>query len=352
VIPRGTNTLSKGRWPEPFCVVSGCEAIVSDVEGNEFLDWTASLGPVILGYGHPAVNEAIQQQLEYGIVFPSPLPLEAEVAERIIDLCPGVEAVRLGKTGSDAVAAAVRCARAYTGNDLVLCDVGYHGWHDWFAMHLPYKRGIPDQYRNWSWRWSGKLQPAWLDRSAALVIEPDRYSIDDLAEIQLTANYYGCLVIWDEVVCGFRAAPGGWREVTGLQPDLSCYGKAIANGMPVSAVGGSWEVMAPFQQGMWSTTHGGETLSLAAAKATLDVIGDGTVLKAINKRGELIAEGLGVSCAYGARVHVDLTDEQIRKLMDRGVLTNGDLFGMAAHTNDHALYTVQSINDVTRTVEP
>lgn len=297
---------------------------------------------MILGYNHPGVNRAIADQLERGIVFPSPHPLETEVAERIVALCPGVEAVRLGKTGSDAVAAAVRCARAFTGRQLVLADVGYHGWHDWFATLLPYREGLIDAQEEWNWRWNGKLG-FWLHEAAALVIEPDKYSKTELEEIIDYCGYHGTLVIFDEVICGFRMAPGGAREVYGVQPDLSCYGKAIANGMPVSAVGGSWEVMKIFDAGFWSTTHGGECLSLAAAVATLDLIGDGQILKEINERGRHMAEWLGIPYSYGARLHIDLTEDQQRGLMKHGILTNGDFFGMAAHDWDHVNLAMQAM---------
>ncbi len=303
---------------------------------------------MILGYKHPAVVDALHDYMLDGLlVSPTPHPLEAKVAERIIALCPGVEAVRLGKTGSDAVAAAVRCARAFTGRQLVLADVGYHGWHDWFAVHLPYHDGIIEAQEEWNWRWNGKLG-FWLHEAAALVLEPDKYSKEQLEEIVDYCAYHGTLVIFDEVICGFRMAPGGAREFYGVQPDLSCYGKAMANGMAVSAVGGSWEVMKTFEHGFWSTTHGGECLSLAAAVATLDILGDGHTLKEINLRGERMAESLGVDCSYGARLHVDLTPDQQRRLMERGILTNGDLFGMSAHTEEHALWTVQSLKDVLR----
>ncbi len=335
-----------------MCVTSGRGAVLTDVEGRQWLDWTASLGPVILGYNHPAVNEAIKEQLERGIVFPTPHPLEAEVAERIVALCPGVEAVRLGKTGSDTVAAAVRAARAYTGRQLVLSDVGYHGWHDWFAVHLPYHEGLIDAQEEWSWRWNGKLG-FWLHEAAALVLEPDKYSREQLEEIIDYCAYHGTLVIFDEVICGFRMAPGGAREFYGVRPDLSCYGKAMANGMPVSAVAGGWDVMRVFDNGFWSTTHGGECLSLAAAKATLDILGDGTVLKEINARGEHMAQymalhGAPVTYRYGARLHWDLTEDQQRKFMSHGILTNGDFFGQASHTWDQIGWTVQTTMDVLR----
>ncbi len=306
---------------------------------------------MVLGYNHPKVNEAISEQLSTGLVVsPTPHPLETEVAERIIALCPGVEAVRLGKTGSDAVAAAVRCARAFTGRQLVLADVGYHGWHDWFSCLLPFHDGIIDAQEEWNWRWNGKLG-FWLHEAAALVLEPDKYSKEQLEEIIDYCAYFGTLVIFDEVICGFRMAPGGAREFYGLQPDLSCYGKAMANGMPVSAVGGSWDVMKTFDKGFWSTSHGGECLSLAAAVATLDEIGDGQILKEINARGEHMAtymrkHGAEVTCSYGARVHWDITEDQQRGLMKHGILSNGDWFGMDSHDFDHVNLTLQAIRAV------
>lgn len=335
VIPLGSNTLSKQslRWPGgPSFLESAAGAYVTDTEGNEWLDWSCSLGPGILGYAHPEVTLAMAAQLR-NPVLPLCHPLEVEVAERITQMCPGVEAVRLGKTGSDAVAAAVRCARAFTGRDLALVDGNYHGWHDWCSEGP----GIPPQ-RTGIFRGHGDLYDA-----ACLVVEPDRFSSTELRVLRDRCSASGTLLIFDEVVCGFRIAPGGARELFGVHPDLSCYGKSIANGMAVSAVGGSWEVMSTFNAGFWSTTHGGETLSLAAARTTMDLLRDGSVIAEIRDRGQRLRSDL---LKLGAPVWGDPShlvwsfespthQEHVQRgFASEGILTNGHFFGMDPHTDD------------------
>src|SRR4051794_13516310 len=147
VIPLGTQTLSKSptqfvQGVLPIFLKRAKGAHVWDVDGNEWIDYPMALGPILLGYAEPLVDDAVREQLRDGITFTLMHPLEVEVAERIVALCPGVEAVRFGKSGSDAVSAAVRAARAVTGRDLVLVT-GYHGWHDWYIGSTTRNRGVP-----------------------------------------------------------------------------------------------------------------------------------------------------------------------------------------------------------------
>ncbi|HOT81036.1 MAG TPA: aminotransferase class III-fold pyridoxal phosphate-dependent enzyme, partial [Microthrixaceae bacterium] len=147
VIPLGTQTLSKSptqfvQGASPIFLEHGRGAHVWDVDGNEFIDYPMALGPVILGYAEPVVNRAIERQLADGITFTLMHPLEVEVAERIVAMCPGVEAVRFAKTGSDAVSAAVRAARALTSRDAVAV-AGHHGWHDWYVGTTTRDLGVP-----------------------------------------------------------------------------------------------------------------------------------------------------------------------------------------------------------------
>lgn len=368
VIPCGTQTLSKGptqfvQGVSPIYLQRGRGAHVWDVDGNEFVDYPMGLGPVILGYAEPAVDDAIRRQLEDGITFTLMHPLEVEVAERIARLCPGVEAVRFGKSGSDALSAAVRAARAYTGRSHVLAG-GYHGWHDWYVGSTTRNRGVPAEVSaltsTFAFNDLGSLAAA-LDAHrgavAAVVLEPSGLDTPDdgfLQGVVDLARAHGAVSIFDEVITGFRLAPGGARQRYGVIPDLSCYGKALGNGMPISAVAGSWEVMGVFEDVFFSMTHGGETLSLAAARAVLDALADGSVLAGIHELGTRMLTGLQELVAahdVGARVRIGGeparsivafggTDHLVVRswvqqcLIQHGCLFNGSMFICARHTAD------------------
>lgn len=280
VIPGGSQTLSKApsQWVQsaPKFIERGEDAWVWDVDGNRYLDLPMALAPVILGYRYSAVDEAIREQLDNGIAFSLPHRLEVEVAERLVEMIPGAEQVRFAKNGSDATAAAVRLARIFTGREHVICT-GYHGQQDWFMASSQFRKGIPyDQQR--------LIRPIALSdldllesemrhRVACIILEPANACVptaEHLQEIIDIAHRYGALVIFDEVITGFRLAPGGAQEHFGVQADLACFGKALGNGMPISAITGRTEIMEHI--GFLSYTHAGETLSLAAAKATLDTL--------------------------------------------------------------------------------
>jgi len=365
VIPLATQTLSKStsQWMQgvaPVYLERGVGSHVWDVDGNEWIDYPMALGPVLLGYAEPAVDEAIRRQLVDGITFTLCHPLEVEVAERIVELCPGVEAVRFAKSGSDAVSAAVRAARAATGRDhVIVC--GYHGWHDWYIGSTTRDRGVPAAVQALTLAAPfGDL--AALDEMlarhavAAVVVEPagattppDGY-LQGLIDL---AAEHGAISVFDEVITGFRLAPGGARERYGVVPDLSCYGKALGNGMPISAVAGHWSVMREFEEVFFSGTHGGEALSLAAARAVLDTIADGTVLAGIRARGERMLKGIETAIdrhGVGHRVTVggeperavlgvlgpepDVVRSWLQQcLLEEGCLFNGSMFICARHTD-------------------
>ena len=363
-IPLATQTLSKAasQWLQgvaPSFLVRGRGAHVWDVDGNEWVDYPMALGPVLLGYAHDAVDEAIRRQLADGITFTLCHPLEVEVAERIIDMCPGVEAVRFGKTGSDALSAAVRVARAATGRDHVLV-AGYHGWHDWYIGTTTRDLGVPKAVSALT-----TVVPfgdlAALDEAlratpvAAVVLEPAGAGTPPegyLAGVVAACAQHGAISVFDEVITGFRLAPGGARQRYGVEPDLSCYGKALGNGMPISAVGGSWAVMRQMEEVFFSGTHGGEALSLAAARAVLDTIADGSVLAGIRSHGERLRDGIvALLDEHGAGAAVAVGGEPERSvvmargpdpdvgrswiqqcLLDEGCLFNGSMFICAAHT--------------------
>ena len=368
VIPLGTQTLSKSptqfvQGVLPIFLERGAGAHVWDVDGNEYIDYPMALGPIILGYAEPAVDDAVRAQLADGVVFTLMHPLEVEVAERIVAMCPGVEAVRFGKSGSDSLSAAVRAARAYTGRDVVLVG-GYHGWHDWYIGSTTRDRGVPAAVKALTAAFPygdrealEEVLDAHAERVAAVMLEPSGATVPDpgyLEAVVEAAHRHGALCIFDEIITGFRLAPGGAIERYGVIPDLVCYGKALGNGMPISAVGGRWEVMSVFDEIFYSGTHGGETLSLAAARVVLDTLADGTVLAEIERRGRRMLDGLTDLVArnkVGDRVVVGgepqrsvVTfpddDQQVVKswvqqvLAQHGVLFNGSMFICARHSDD------------------
>jgi glutamate-1-semialdehyde 2,1-aminomutase/spore coat polysaccharide biosynthesis protein SpsF len=376
VIPLGTQTFSKSptqfvQGVSPIFIERGQGAHLWDVDGNEFIDYPMALGPILLGYCEPAIDEAIERQLRHGITFTLMHPLEVEVAERIAALVPGVEAVRFGKTGSDALSAAVRAARAYTGRDRVIV-AGYHGWHDWFIGTTTRAGGVPVAVRELTSTFPfndldalGDALARHPDDVAAVVIEPSAAvppAPGYLAKLIDIAHERGALVVFDEVITGFRLGPAGARGRYGAIPDFSCYGKALGNGMPVSAVAGRWQHMSVFEDIFFSGTHGGEALSLAAARAVLDTIADGTVHAAIEARGRRLRSAMAESVARHAVGHrISITGEPERtvvgfpgaaplvdksvvqqELAKAGILFNGSMFISARHSDadlDHTITT-------------
>ncbi|HMD45379.1 MAG TPA: aminotransferase class III-fold pyridoxal phosphate-dependent enzyme [Acidimicrobiales bacterium] len=367
VIPLGTQTLSKSptqfvQGAHPIFIERGRGAHLFDVDGNEWIDEPMALGPIVLGYADPVVDEAIRRQLEAGITFTLMHHLEVEVAERIVELCPGVEAVRFAKTGSDVLSGAVRAARAGTGRDVVLV-AGYHGWHDWYIGTTTRRLGVPEAVtalvREFHFNDLEHLESCLTGlrgRVAAVVLEPAAAEVPEpgfLEGVVELAAAHGAWSVFDEVITGFRLAPGGARERYGVIPDLSCYGKALGNGMPISAVAGGWSAMRWFEEVFFSGTHGGEALSLAAAAAVLDTVADGRVLKEIEARGERLLDGLRRSIGHHGVEHlVRVGGEPHRGVVgfagedplvtkswvqqcqaEHGCLFNGSLFICARHTD-------------------
>ena len=195
IIPLGTQTLSKGpsQFVQGVCPIfleRGQGSHVWDVDGNEYVDYPMALGPVLLGHRDPRVDNAIRRQLESGITFTVMHPLEVEVSERIVEMCPGVEAVRFGKSGSDALTAAVRAARLITGRDQVLV-CGYHGWHDWYIGSTTHAGGVPPavQALTTTFRFNdladlNRALGAHLGEVAAVVLEPSGSQIPEPGYLQ------------------------------------------------------------------------------------------------------------------------------------------------------------------------
>jgi glutamate-1-semialdehyde 2,1-aminomutase/spore coat polysaccharide biosynthesis protein SpsF len=338
-----------------------------DVEGRRYFDLPMALGPIILGHAHPAVADAIRAQLDGGITFTLPHPLETIVAEQIVSLVPGAEMVRFAKSGSDATSAAVRAARAITERDRIAFS-GYHGWHDWHIGATSRPRGVPAAVRELTHPFAfNDLESldAVLDRHpdqfAAIVLEPagvHEPTSEFLGGLKERARAHGALLIFDEVITGFRLALGGAQERYGVQADLLCFGKALPNGMPLSAIVGPERFMSVFEQDVFfSGTHGGEVLSLAACAATLRVMIEEDVHTELWRRGEALLSAINTSArrhglgdavaATGAapRSVVSVAEPQPtegqlartfiqQELARRGVLFNGSNFMSHMHSDE------------------
>ncbi len=305
LIPGCTQTFSKGptqfvQGVAPLFLVRGRGSRVWDVDGNEYLDYSMALGPVILGHDEPAVTEAVSRQMRDGTIFSLPHPLEVDVAELLTQLIPCAEMVRFGKNGSDVTAGAVRVARAFTGRDLIAC-CGYHGWQDWYIGTTSRHQGVPDAVRAltipFTYNDLGSLERIFAShpsRVAAVIMEPMGVEAPRngfLERVRALTSREGAVLIFDEVLTGFRLALGGAQEYFGVTPDLACFGKAMANGYPLSALVGRRAIMERFTEVFFSFTFGGETLSLAAAKATIAELRARNVIGHVWEQGQRLADG-------------------------------------------------------------
>jgi glutamate-1-semialdehyde 2,1-aminomutase len=304
-IPLGSQTFSKSKTQYPFGVSpyfiqKGRGSHVWDVDGNEYVDFISSLCAVTLGYDDPDIAAAVHAQIDDGVIFSLPHPLEMEVAERIVDMVPCAEKVRFGKNGSDATAGAIRIARAFTGRDHVaVC--GYHGWQDWFIGSTLRNLGVPKATQElthpFTFNDADSLKTLLDSRPgefAAVILEPMNvaYPTDDfLHAVQDIARKHGAVLVFDETITGFRFANGGAQEYFGVTPDLATFGKGLANGFPVSAVAGRADIMQLMEEVFFSFTFGGETLSLTAAKVTLDKLKTQPVVETMRRTGTRVIEG-------------------------------------------------------------
>jgi glutamate-1-semialdehyde 2,1-aminomutase len=301
----------------------GRGARLTDIDGNEYIDYRMAYGPCILGYADPRVDEAARAGIEIGGVFALSTEREYAVAERISRMVPAAELVRFSNSGTEAVMAALRLARAYTGKDsYVVVEGGYHGvfdaalWYtpieDWRPAagepHLvPYSAGVPGILRallhavpmNDAERLESVFK-AYGHEIAAFMIEPimgNCCSIsatrDFMRDARALCDRYGIVMIIDEVKTGFRVARGGVQELFGVKSDLCTFAKAMGNGYPISAVAGREDIMRRFGDGV---VHGGtytcHSVALAAAEKTLQIIGETPALQTIAEYGTRLRAGM------------------------------------------------------------
>ncbi|NWF49936.1 MAG: aminotransferase class III-fold pyridoxal phosphate-dependent enzyme [Ignavibacteriaceae bacterium] len=379
IIPSVTQTLAKGPSQYVFGIApkfiqKGKGSHVWDVDGNEYIDYNMAIGPVSLGYSYPKVDEAIIQQLASGITFSMMHPLEVEVSEIISEIIPNAEAVRFSKTGADVTSAAIRLSRAFTGKNKVLC-CGYHGWHDWYISVTDRNKGIPDQIKDLTFTFNyndiESLINSIDDDTACVILEPfvfEEPQKNFLNELRTICSSKNIVLVFDEMWTGFRISTGGAQEYFGVTADLACFSKAIANGMPLSVLCGKKEIMSLLEKDVFFyTTFGGETLSLAAAKATITEMIEKNVPQYLSTQGSKLIKGLNqilfdfeidyITCSgYNCRSIVnfslkngnslELKSLMQQELFKRGILWSGFHNISFSHSDDDIKYTLDAYGDL------
>ncbi|MEW6614755.1 MAG: aminotransferase class III-fold pyridoxal phosphate-dependent enzyme [Thermodesulfobacteriota bacterium] len=330
IIPSCTQTFSKGWTQYPFGVspifVSRADkGHVWDVDGNEYIDWPMALGPIILGHNYPTVIEAVKEQLNNGVAFSLPHMKELNLAEKLCQWFPYAEMVRFGKNGSDATAGAIRAARAYTGKDVILC-CGYHGWQDWYIGTTTRSAGVPKTVRDLTVPFPyndintlERFLKQYKGKVAAVIMEPVGVIFPDkeyLYKVRELVHAHAALLIFDECWTGFRLHKQGAYGYFGVSPDMACFGKAMGNGFPISAIVGRADIMTIFDEIFFSFTFGGDVVGLTAALDVLKTIEERPVLETIEKRGKILIDGIiQLITEYELQSHIGLQGYPARNIM-------------------------------------
>jgi glutamate-1-semialdehyde 2,1-aminomutase len=335
LIPGGVNSpvrafRSVGMTPPFILRAKGCR--LYDVDGHSYIDYVGSWGPMIVGHAHQQVVNAIKRAANHGTSYGAPTPLEVRLAEMIVDAVPSIEMVRLVSSGTEAVMSAIRLARAATKRDGILkFDGGYHGHADSLlvkagsgvaTLGLPDSPGVPADLAKHTLtaRYNDlndvrRLLQAAPQPVAAVIVEPVAGNMGVvlpepgfLQGLRDLTREHGALLIFDEVISGFRAAYGGAQSLYGIAPDLTCLGKIIGGGLPVGAYGGRRDVMqliAPAGPVYQAGTLSGNPLAVSAGIATLKLLKKPKVYDVLEARGAALADGL-VTAAKSAGVPVQI----------------------------------------------
>ena len=342
VIPGGVNSpvrAFRGVDRPPIFIDRAKGSYIWDIEGNEYIDYVGSWGPMILGHAYPEVVAAVQAAAEKGTSFGAATEQETVLAEKIAGAFPSIDKVRLVSSGTEAVMTALRLARAYTGRDLVIKMIGcYHGHSDSMLVQAgsgaaelaaPASAGIPAVF-------AGKTLTAayndteavkhllakYPDQIAAVIVEPVAANMGVvppvkgyLRQLRQLCDEFGSVLIFDEVITGFRVAWGGAQSLYTMQADLTCLGKIVGGGLPCAAVGGKEEIMnllAPAGPVYQAGTLSGNPLAVAAANATLDVLARPGCYKQLETASARLEEGL---CEAALRASVELTVHRVGSLL-------------------------------------
>jgi glutamate-1-semialdehyde 2,1-aminomutase len=402
IIPGGVNSpvrACRSVGKNPVFIKSASGAIIRDADGNEYIDYVGSWGPMILGHSHPAVRNAIADALDHGTSFGAPTELEVELAAMIIDAVPSVEMVRMVNSGTEATMSAIRLARGFTDRNVVIkFDGCYHGHADMLlvaagsgvaTLNIPGSPGVPDAVTQHTVSLPYNDKDAFVSVMekrgadvAAVIVEPVAGNMGlvrplpgFLETLKEQTAAYGSLLIFDEVMTGFRIAYGGAQELYKITPDLSCFGKIVGGGLPVGAYGGRKEIMArvaPEGPVYQAGTLSGNPMAMAAGIATLREIQQPGFYERIERTSALLAEGFrqtsektGVALTInrvGSMIGVFFTDQPVnnyddarksdlnlfssyyRKMFEKGIYLPPSqfeaLFVSAAHTDSQIEETI------------
>ncbi|MGH7638805.1 MAG: aminotransferase class III-fold pyridoxal phosphate-dependent enzyme [Gemmatimonadaceae bacterium] len=355
IIPGGASTGSKrvatiygddaDALPTHFVRAAGCH--IQTIDGDMLVDCTMALGSVALGYAEPQLTRVVIESIANGSVSGLSPALEVEVAERFCSFVPCAERVQFLKTGAEAVSAAVRIARTYTGRDVVI-GCGYFGWHDWSSDASGVPATTRALYRTVPFDDIPALEKAVAeagDRLAAIVLEPviERLpSKEWIARARALSSDTGAVLIFDEVKTGFRIATGGYQQYADIVPDLAAFGKAMANGFPLSAVCGNAALMDAAATTWISSTLASETAALAAAGAVLawheraDICA--TLWSTGKEMRQVVSDAIAASGTPGVRVEgidpmwlLRFDDPAVEKAFIAAAVRNGVLFKRGAY---------------------
>ena len=379
LIPSTTQTLAKGpqqnvKGIAPKYLIKGKGSHVWDVDGNEYIDFNMGIGPLSLGYAYDKVDKAIKTQLADGITFSLMHPLEVEVAEILNKTIPNAESIRYSKSGADVTSAAIRVARAYTKRQKVLC-CGYHGWHDWYISVTDRNAGIPQVIQDLTFTFNYNDIQSVLDSidedTAAVILEPFVFEAPKdnfLQKLRDICTKNGTLLIFDEMWTGFRIALGGAQEFFNVKADMATFSKAVANGMPIAILAGRKDVMKVLEKDVFFyTTFGGEALSLAAVKATVNEIKEKNVPAYLDKQGKKMKDGynkiaeeldmpytkcIGYECrslmTFDASAGNPLEMKSLvqQEMIKRGILWGGFHNMSFSHSDQDVDYALKAYRDV------
>lgn len=321
-IPGGVNSpvrAGKAVGVDPPFIARAEGCYLWDVEGNQYIDFVCSWGPMILGHGHPEVVKALEDRVPKGTSYGAPTELEVEMAEAIVDMVPSVEMVRMVNSGTEATMSAIRLARGFTGRDKIIkFDGCYHGHADSLlvsagsgvaTLGIPDSPGVPQDLAQHTLSLAfnnldevSKAFEKYGAEIAAVIVEPipgnmgviipDHEFLKGLREITQENK---ALLIFDEVISGFRVGPGGAQELYDIMPDLTCLGKIIGGGLPVGAYGGRRDIMermAPEGDIYQAGTLSGNPLAMAAGLATLKVLQQSDIYNELEEKGRMLFSGL------------------------------------------------------------
>lgn len=283
----------------PIFIERGYGGHIVDVDGNDYIDMLCAYGPIILGYDEPEINDAVKAQMDKGFCFSLVQPIQNQLEQRLIDLIPSAEMVILVKTGSDATGVAVRIARGYTDRDVIL-RCGYHGWHDWAVeSHGGVPQAVQDLTVEFEYGDLADLESkleAYKGRVAGIILTPVGHPLAKpvqappegyLQGVRDLADRHEVVLCFDEIRTGFRVAMGGAQERYGVTPDLSTFGKALANGYAISAVVGKAKFMKVCEKKVFiSSTFFPNSLEMVAAMKCLDILEREKTLDVVWERGE------------------------------------------------------------------